>query len=147
MIRKRRRRARAGQARVPDAVDPDSVRDDGQAEREAYQPRGRIEQGGGLLNGGVGRNGLTHSGTHQRQIESNRLNNKGPGLPGPLGSVAALAYFSEALIELNLPFRVVPRPFTAAMIASEMPAAIRPYSMAVAPDSSFMKRARRFFIG
>jgi hypothetical protein len=28
-----------------------------------------------------------------------------------------------------------------------MPAAIRPYSIAVAPDSSFTKRAIRFFIG
>jgi hypothetical protein len=27
-----------------------------------------------------------------------------------------------------------------------MPAAIRPYSMAVAPDSSFTKRETRFFI-
>ena len=33
----------------------------------------------------------------------------------------------------NVPFSVEPRPFTAAMIASEMPAAIRPYSIAVAP--------------
>ena len=41
---------------------------------------------------------------------------------------------SELLIELKLAFRVEPRPFTAAMIASEMPAAIRPYSIAVAPD-------------
>src|SRR5664280_645342 len=31
----------------------------------------------------------------------------------------------------------VPRPKTTAMIATEMPAAIRPYSMAVAPDSFF----------
>jgi hypothetical protein len=30
-----------------------------------------------------------------------------------------------------------PTPCTTAMIATEMPAAIRPYSMAVAPDSSF----------
>ncbi len=37
---------------------------------------------------------------------------------------------------MNLVFRLVPRPFTMAMIASEMPAAIKPYSMAVAPDSS-----------
>ena len=42
-------------------------------------------------------------------------------------------YFSEVLTELNTPLRVVPRPFTAAMIASDMPAAIRPYSIAVAP--------------
>ena len=48
-------------------------------------------------------------------------------------------YFSELLIEVNFSFRVVPRPLTAAMMASEIPAAIRPYSMAVAPDSSEKK--------
>src|SRR5712671_4397870 len=32
------------------------------------------------------------------------------------------------------------------MIAMAMPAAIRPYSMAVAPDSSLAKRDTRFFI-
>lgn len=37
----------------------------------------------------------------------------------------------------NLPFKVVPIAFTVAMITTEMPAAIRPYSIAVAPDSSF----------
>ena len=39
-------------------------------------------------------------------------------------------------MSVNLLFRLVPRPLTMAMIASEMPAAISPYSMAVAPDSS-----------
>src|SRR3569833_3217153 len=72
---------------------------------------------------------------------------KAPGIPGPLCSVVRPAYFSELLIEVNLLLRVVPRPITAAMIASEMPAAIRPYSIAVAPDSSFAKRASSFFIG
>jgi hypothetical protein len=43
------------------------------------------------------------------------------------------AYFSEVLIEVNWVFRVVPRPLTTAMIARAMPAAISPYSMAVAP--------------
>jgi hypothetical protein len=43
-------------------------------------------------------------------------------------------YFKELLIEVNWALSVVPRPFTAAIIASEMPAAIRPYSIAVAPD-------------
>jgi hypothetical protein len=38
---------------------------------------------------------------------------------------------------VNLSLRVEPKPFTAAIIASAMPAAIRPYSMAVAADSSF----------
>lgn len=45
-------------------------------------------------------------------------------------------HFSELLIELKVVLRVPPRPFTAAMIASEIPAAISPYSIAVAPDSS-----------
>src|ERR1700682_1969680 len=45
-------------------------------------------------------------------------------------------YFSELLIEVNLSLRLVPKPFTTAIIASAIPAAIRPYSIAVAPDSS-----------
>ena len=45
-------------------------------------------------------------------------------------------YFKELLIEPNLSFKLVPRLFTTVMIASAMPAAIRPYSIAVAPDSS-----------
>src|SRR3982750_1823858 len=49
-------------------------------------------------------------------------------------------------IEVNLAFNVVPRLLTTVMIASAMPAAVRPYSMAVAPDSSFAKFATRFFI-
>lgn len=48
-------------------------------------------------------------------------------------------YFNELLIEVNLSFRFVPRPLTAAMMASEIPAAISPYSIAVAPDSSDKK--------
>ena len=43
-------------------------------------------------------------------------------------------YFSDELIPLKVPLRVVPKPFTATMIAIEIPAAIRPYSIAVAPD-------------
>ena len=49
-------------------------------------------------------------------------------------------YFSEVLTEVNTVFRLVPSPLTAAMIASAMPAAIRPYSIAVAPASSAKKR-------
>ena len=45
-------------------------------------------------------------------------------------------YFSELLIDSKFELSLVPRPFTAVMIAIEIPAAIRPYSMAVAPDSS-----------
>jgi hypothetical protein len=55
-------------------------------------------------------------------------------LPGK--ETEALTYFNELLIEVKFVLRVVPRPFTAAIIASEMPAAMRPYSIAVAPDSS-----------
>ncbi len=43
-------------------------------------------------------------------------------------------HFKEVLTVLNWVLRLVPRPFTTAMIASEMPAAIKPYSIAVAPD-------------
>ena len=48
-------------------------------------------------------------------------------------------YFSELLTEVNLSFRFDPRPLTTAMIANAIPAAIRPYSIAVAPDSSDKK--------
>jgi hypothetical protein len=39
-------------------------------------------------------------------------------------------------MEVNMPLRLLPKPLTTAMIARAMPAAIRPYSIAVAPDSS-----------
>ena len=47
-----------------------------------------------------------------------------------------LIYFRELLIVVNLSLRFEPRPFTTATIAIEIPAAISPYSMAVAPESS-----------
>jgi hypothetical protein len=53
----------------------------------------------------------------------------------PLGNAGG-NYFKEVLIEVNFSFMVVPRPFTTVMIARAIPAAIRPYSIAVAPDSS-----------
>src|SRR5204862_481540 len=59
----------------------------------------------------------------------------------------ATAYFRVVEIGCNLVLRVLPIPFTATMITSEIPAAITPYSMAVARDSSFTKRAIRFCIG
>jgi len=49
-------------------------------------------------------------------------------------------YFSEVLIEPNFNFNDEPRLLTTAMIASAMPAAIRPYSIAVAAVSSARKR-------
>jgi hypothetical protein len=74
-------------------------------------------------------------------------NDPGAGLPVPRSQriatkskrppqLAASFYFSEELTEENTVFRLLPKPFTAAIIASAIPAAIRPYSIAVAPDSS-----------
>jgi hypothetical protein len=45
-------------------------------------------------------------------------------------------YFSELFIDVNSPFKFEPRPFTVAMMARLMPAAINPYSIAVAADWS-----------
>jgi hypothetical protein len=42
-------------------------------------------------------------------------------------------YFNELLIAVNLVSSLVPRPLTTAMMASAIPAAIKPYSIAVAP--------------
>ncbi len=44
-----------------------------------------------------------------------------------------LLHFSELLTEPTLAFRFEPTPFTTATMASEIPAAINPYSIAVAP--------------
>ena len=45
---------------------------------------------------------------------------------------------------VNVVFSFVPTLETMAMIATEMPAAMRPYSMAVAPDSLRKKEVTRF---
>jgi hypothetical protein len=45
-------------------------------------------------------------------------------------------YFSDELIDTKLVLRVLPIPLTAATMTMLIPTAIRPYSMAVAPDSS-----------
>jgi hypothetical protein len=47
------------------------------------------------------------------------------------------AYFSDVLIAVNFVLRAEPTPLTAVLIATAMPAAINPYSIAVAPVSSF----------
>src|SRR6266568_2495735 len=47
---------------------------------------------------------------------------------------------------LNTPAILVPTAAAAVMITTEISAAIRPYSMAVTPDSSPTKRERRNFI-
>jgi hypothetical protein len=44
-------------------------------------------------------------------------------------------YFSEVLIATKLVLRALPTPLTAVMMTIAIPAAIKPYSMAVAPES------------
>jgi hypothetical protein len=55
------------------------------------------------------------------------------------------AYFSWVEMLLKLVLSLVPIVLTTAMMATEMPAAIRPYSIAVAPDS-FLRNATIFDI-
>src|ERR1700675_494507 len=57
-------------------------------------------------------------------------------------------YFSEVLTLVKTVLNWLPTPLTAVMMAMAMPAAIRPYSMAVAPDS-FLKndKMRDFMAG
>ena len=45
-------------------------------------------------------------------------------------------YFNADETEVNVVLSLEPRPFVTVMMATAMPAAISPYSMAVAPDSS-----------
>jgi hypothetical protein len=56
-------------------------------------------------------------------------------------------HFNEVLTDVNSVLRAVPTPFTATIIATAIPAAIKPYSIAVAPDWSFrnfkMRRRKR----
>jgi hypothetical protein len=56
-------------------------------------------------------------------------------------------YFNEVLTVVNTVVKLVPTPFTAAMIAMAMPAAIKAYSMAVAPDSLAKNLDSNAFIG
>src|SRR6202021_4215816 len=57
-----------------------------------------------------------------------------------------LVYLRAVETDEKVEVSFVPRPCTTAMIATEMPAAISPYSMAVAAVSSFRKEYVRFFI-
>lgn len=56
------------------------------------------------------------------------------------------SYFSDVLIAVNFVRSELPTPLTAVTIATAMPAAIRLYSMAVAPVSS-VRNLRMVFIG
>ena len=55
------------------------------------------------------------------------------------GSLRRQTHLSEVLIEVKFVFRVEPILLTAVIITIEIPAAINPYSIAVAPDSSRKK--------
>src|SRR5580704_15729786 len=76
------------------------------------------------------------------------------GFPGPIQFFPHSAFDARylpavascELTVLKVVCNWVPRAFTTAMIATEIPAAINPYSMAVAPDSSFAKRATSLFM-
>lgn len=69
--------------------------------------------------------------------------------PPPLARLVQPTYFpalfSALLMIENVVFNWVPRLLITAMIATEIPAAISPYSMAVAPDSSRTNRANASF--
>jgi hypothetical protein len=79
------------------------------------------------------------------RIRGRRRKGKGPGSAGAFRiSKDPNAYLSALETLLKVVFNFEPTPWMTAMIATEMQAAIRPYSMAVAPDSSFMKRAKVF---
>ena len=52
--------------------------------------------------------------------------------------------FISSFTNVNVPVKLEPRVLTVTMIATEIPAAIRPYSIAVAPDSSLANFDRRF---
>ena len=81
--------------------------------------------------------------SRRHQVDSqNELSTDSATLLG----AARKIYFRELLIESNLLLRLVPRPLTTAMIANEMPAAINPYSMAVAPLWSRQNLKTKLFI-
>src|SRR5262245_9058331 len=64
---------------------------------------------------------------------------KEAAVPGGFNPFKDRCYYGFSWSEMNwnLVLRVEPIRFTVAMITTEMPAAMRPYSIAVAPDSSF----------
>src|SRR5258705_8019852 len=56
------------------------------------------------------------------------------------------AHWKAATTDVNATLSFEPRPESAVMMATDMPAAISAYSMAVVPLSSRMKRARSTFM-
>lgn len=68
----------------------------------------------------------------------------GPDRVGAWVSDGRRSYLSEVLIEVKLVLMVPPSRLIIAIIASAIPAAIKPYSIAVAPDSSAQNLKKRF---
>jgi len=73
----------------------------------------------------------------------------GPQLPGKKACIKPVpipGYFSDEFTEVKLVLREVPMLLTAARITMLRPTAIRQYSMAVAPDSSWRSLENNFRI-
>ena len=64
-----------------------------------------------------------------------------------VGAASTYCAISAVLTLVKVTFSCVPRPLTTAMMATEIPAAIRPYSIAVAPDSSLRNALNLSFMG
>src|SRR6185312_5515709 len=114
--------------------------------------RGRIVGGGGSLAGRIQKSVKCNQAVQAsapdrcRTIFNGGQNDKGPGIAEAPNATSNDAYLSEVEMLLKFVDSLVPTPWTAVMIAIAMPAAIRPYSIAVAPDSSLTKRETRFFM-
>src|SRR2546427_764183 len=81
----------------------------------------------------------------KRHAERRRPGKQGPSeRMGGHGHVVVSVSLNASWTKVELGFE--PSPCTTAMIATEMPAATRPYSRAVAPDSSCTKRFKRLII-
>src|SRR5258705_4666625 len=72
----------------------------------------------------------------------------GASAPSGLQQVSEVAYADFIVVVTVLKVAPIcePRPRAAAMMPTAIRAAMRPYSMAVAPDSSFTKRSTWFFM-
>src|SRR5436190_2980634 len=84
----------------------------------------------------------------QRIRQTKKIEAAGASAPGGLkqGSEAAYADFIVPVTVLKVALICEPSPRAAAMMPTAIRAAMRPYSMAVAPDSSFTKRSTWFFM-
>src|SRR5215208_3599160 len=63
-----------------------------------------------------------------------------------IGTVTSRSYLSWFETDVNVLVSLVPRVVIAAIAATAIRAAMRPYSLAVAPDSSRAKRLKRVFM-